>query len=293
MEKIDEWKGGMGMKYLVTSATGDLAGRAVKHLKNFVPVSDIVVTVRSEEKANTFKEHGLEVRIADFLDKDSLVEAFQGIHRVLFVSSNDLATRKEQHKNVVEALKEAGVDYVLYTSAPNAQHSTLVVAPDHQYTEQLIMESGLDYGFARNNWYLENETFLLKAVKNGAPLVYSAGEGRVCYSLKEDYAEAAARILAGVAPKQHIYELGGEPMNYEQLAQITGNIIGRKVETKPVSDEEYVQTLVELGLPKEAAEFSAIVQKDIREGLLDVPSPDLENVLGRKQTPFDSFINSL
>ncbi|MED3662670.1 SDR family oxidoreductase [Ureibacillus sp. FSL K6-8385] len=281
------------MKYLVTSATGDLAGRAVKHLKNFVPVSDIVVTVRSEEKAKAFRDQGLEVRIADFLDKPSLVEAFQGINRVLFVSSNDLATRKQQHQNVVEALKEAGVEYVVYTSAPNAQNSTLVVAPDHKFTEQLIMESGMDYGFARNNWYLENEVFMLKAVKNGAPLTYSAGDGRVCYALKEDYAEAAARILAGVAPKQSIYELGGEPITYEQLAQIAERALGREVKTNPVSDEEFVNTLVELGLPKEAAQFSVIVQKDIRNGLLDVPSDDLEKVLGRKPAPFDEFIRSI
>jgi len=270
-----------------------MAGRAVKHLKNFVPVSDIVVTVRSEEKAGTFREQGLEVRIADFLDKESLVKAFQGINRVLFVSSNDLATRKQQHQNVVEALKEAGVEFVVYTSAPNAQNSTLIVAPDHKLTEQLIMESGLDYGFARNNWYLENETFMLKAVKNGAPFTYSASEGRVCYALKEDYAEAAARILAGVAPKQTIYELGGEPITYEQLAQIASKAIGREVETASVSDEEYVKALVDLGLPPEAAQFSVIVQKDIRNGLLDVPSDDLEKVLGRKTTPFDEFIRAL
>lgn len=281
------------MKYLVTSATGDLAGKAVKHLSKLVPVSDIVVTVRSEEKGKPFKEQGIEVRIADFLDKNSLVKAFQGMNRVLFVSSNDLATRKEQHTNVVEALKEAGVDYVLYTSAPNAQNSSLIVAPDHKHTEQLIMESGLDYGFARNNWYIENEAFILKAVKNGAPLSYSSGEGRVCYALKEDYAEAAARILAGVAPKQNIYELGGAPINFEQLGQIVGNILGKKVETKSVSDEEYIQYLVGLGLPEEAAQFFVVIQKDIRNGLLDVPSPDLENVLGRKPTPFDSFIISL
>lgn len=277
----------------MTSATGDLAGKAVKHLMNLVPVSELVVTVRSEEKAKAFRDQGIEVRIADFLNKDSLVSAFNGINRVLFVSSNDLTTRKEQHTNVVEALKEADVDYVLYTSAPDAQNNTIIVAPDHKYTENLIVESGIDYGFARNNWYIENEAFILKAVKNGSPLSYSAGEGKVGYALKEDYAEAAARILAGVAPKQHIYELGGKPITFEELAQIVSKILGREVQTAAVTDEEYVQVLVNLGLPQEVAQFFAIVQKDIRNGSLDHPSPDLENALGRKPSPFDSFINAL
>lgn len=286
-------KVGLFMKYLITSATGDLAGRALKHLKEYVPVSDIVVTVRTEEKAKAFKDQGIEVRIADFINKDSLVKAFEGIQRVLFVSSNDLSTRQQQHKNVVEALKEAGVEYVLYTSCPDAQNNTIIVAPDHKFTENLIIESGLDYGFARNNWYIENEAFLLKAVKNGAPLSYSAGDGRVCYALKEDYAEASARILAGVAPKQNIYELGGAPITFGQLAKIVGEILGRTVQANPVSDEEYVKVLVDLGLPQQAAQFSVIVQKDIRNGLLDYPSQDLENALGRKPSSFDSFINSL
>jgi len=281
------------MKYLVTSATGGLAGMAVKHLINLVPVSDIVVTVRNMEKAKPFQEQGLEVRYADFFDKASLVKAFSGIDRVLFVSSNDLAKRQGQHKNVVEALKEAGVQYVLYTSAPDAQNSKLPVAPDHKYTENLIVEAGLDYGFARNNWYIENETFVLKAVKNGAPLYYSAGEGRVCYALKEDYAEAAARILAGVAPKQNVYELGGPPITYEELGQIVGKVLGRKVETKAVSDEEYAQYLLNLGAPPEMAHFATAIQKDIRNGDLDFPTPDLENALGRKPTPFDGFIQAL
>lgn len=36
-----------------------------------------------------------------------------------------------------------------------------------------------------------------------------------------------------------------------------------------------------------------IIQRDIRNCSLDHPSADLENALGRKPTPFYSFINAL
>jgi len=40
--------------------------------------------------------------------------------------------------------------------------------------------------------------------------------------------------LAGAAPKKNIYELGGAPIDFEQLAEIVGGIIGRKVQTNPI-----------------------------------------------------------
>lgn len=281
------------MKYLVTSATGDLAGKAVEHLKKLVAIEEIAVTVRSIEKAQHLVDAGIDVRVADFLNKEDLVKAFTDIDRVLFISSGDLSTRSEQQANVVEALKEAGVKFVVYTSAPNAQESTAVVAPDHKLTENLIKDAGIDYTFARNNWYLENEAFVIQATKNSGSMIYSAQEGKTGWAIKDDYAEAAVRILVGLAPKQEIYELGGKPITYKELAEIVSAAIGKEVEAIASTDEQFTEQLTQLGLPDEVAGFFTIVQRDIREGALDVESSDLEKALGRKPTSFDEVIKVL
>lgn len=281
------------MSYLITSATGELAGKAVEKLTALVPVEDIVVTVRSREKGKVFEDQGIEVREADYLDQASLVKTFEGINRVLFVSSGSLEDRQQQHRTVVTALKKAGVDFVAYTSAPKAQTSNAFVAPDHKLTENLIKESGISYAFLRNNWYLENETSAIQAAKNGAPFFFSSAEGKAGWALKEDYAEAAARILAGKVPEKNVYELGGEPITYKELAEKINQALPNPVDIHSLTDEEYTEHLKANGLPDEAIGFVITVQKDIRNGELDVPSSDLTDVLGRPATPFDETIKAL
>lgn len=272
------------MKYLVTSATGDLAFQSVQFLLTLVDKNDVVVTVRDLEKAEKLKVLGVEIRQADYLDESSLVEAFTGVSRVLFISSGDLSSRARQHRNVVNALISANVQFVAYTSAPKADQSTAIVAPDHQLTEELIMASGLNYAFLRNNWYLENEGMLFDAIEQKQPFVYVTGSGRAGWAKKSDYAEAAARILAGVVPSKLIYELGGQPITYPELADVLQGNREEKIALIPESAEEYAEQLKSAGLPEEVIGFIIGIQKDIKNGQLDVPSDDLEVVLGRPLT---------
>ena len=270
------------MKYLVTSATGDLAFHSVKFLIELVGKEKIVVTVRSLEKAKNLEDLGVEIRIADYFDKASLVNAFQGVNRVLFVSSGELDKRKEQHKNVVEALIEAKVDFVAYTSATNAQKSMAMVAPDHKFTEHLIEESGLEYSFLRNNWYLENEDMLFDAIKNNTTFIYSAGDGKAGWAKKSDYAEGAAHVLAGDVPEKKIYELSGKALSYPELADLLQKGKKYKIDLKLVTDDVYRHVLETNDFPKGVINFIVGVQKDIREGELDISSTDLEDILGRE-----------
>lgn len=272
------------MKYLVTSATGDLAFQSVQFLLTLVNKNDVVVTVRDLENAEKLKVLGVEIRQADYLDESSLVEAFTGVSRVLFISSGDLSSRARQHRNVVNALISANVQFVAYTSAPKADQSTAIVAPDHQLTEELIMASGLNYAFLRNNWYLENEGMLFDAIEQKQPFVYVTGSGRAGWAKKSDYAEAAARILADVVPSKLIYELGGQPITYPELADVLQGNREEKIALIPESAEEYAEQLKSAGLPEEVIGFIIGIQKDIKNGQLDVPSDDLEVVLGRPLT---------
>ena len=108
---------------------------------------------------------GIEIRQADYGD-EAAVEKGPGWRRQ--VAPGGAVTRADQHKNVVEAAKNAGVGYVAYTSFPKASESDNWLAADHKLTEKLLKESGLKHSFLRNNWYLENEmTFL--ATRSGQP----------------------------------------------------------------------------------------------------------------------------
>ncbi|KTT83057.1 MULTISPECIES: NAD(P)H-binding protein [Mammaliicoccus] len=275
------------MKYLITSATGDLANIATKELVEIVGVDNVSVTVRSLDKAQSLVDLGVEIRQADYFNLESLIKAFEGIDKVLFISSGNLERRQEQHENVVKALKESNVSFVAYTSAPNATESESIIAPDHKLTETLISESGIKHAFLRNNWYLENEFLLLEAAKKGEDFKHSAGNGKVGWALKKDYAIAAARIISELAPKQEIYELGGTPITYEEL----GKILDLNINLINVNEKENKKILEESNLPSDLIDFTLAIQKDIKENHLNLYSNDLEKVLNQKQTPLQEILD--
>lgn len=271
------------MKYLVTSGTGGLATKAIEVLIELVGAENVVTTARSLEKAQRLTELGVEVRQADYLDKDSLVQAFKGIDRLLFVSSNVLDRRREQHQNVVDAAVENDVSFIVYTSMVDIK-GTGFLTPDHTYTEEIVAKSGLNYAISRHNWYFENEAALFKAIQDNGQYRYTSGDGKVGWVTRDDLAEADARILAGVAPEQQIYEMSGEPITYVELATELEAGTDKHVEMISLTDPEYITQMRELGMSEGALGFVLRTQKDFRNGVFDVENSDLEKVLERPQT---------
>lgn len=275
------------MKYLLTGATGELGTHALHYLKEQVELDEIVVLARTEEKVAKLREQGVEVRIGDFGDYASLLEAFSGIDRLLFVSSQPGAaiSRGEQHKNVVNAAKETGVSFIAYTSFPKGAESKSPLAQDHILTEHLISESNIPHTFLRNNWYLENEKDTLNAAVAGHPFTYSAGEGKTGWALKREYAEAATNSLTGKVATPEILELSGHPITYAKLADALKTASGSTFEVIELSDADYQAALTSNGIPEPVVGFILMIQNDIRNGELDVISNDFEKTLGKPLTP--------
>ncbi|MGP6140352.1 SDR family oxidoreductase [Jeotgalibaca sp. A127] len=275
------------MKYLLTGATGGFGTYALSFLKQQVALENIVVLARSEAKAAPFREQGIETRIADFADYDSLFAAFAGIDRMLFVSSQpgEAVSRGDQHKNVVAAAKETGIGFIAYTSFPNATKSTSPLAQDHILTETLLKESGIPHTFLRNNWYFENEMATYETALNGGAFTYSAEDGRVGWALKKEYAEAAVNVLTGKFLSGEVLELGGPLITYADLAAALRVATGKKFRSLALDDGEYQNDLKVHGVPAESIAFVMMIQRDIREGQLAIKSNDLEKVLGRPAKP--------
>ncbi|MDU5335133.1 SDR family oxidoreductase [Enterococcus sp.] len=267
------------MKYLVTGATGRFGNYALDFLKESVPTSDIYALVRSEEKNAALKEAGINLRIGDYADKKSMEKALQGIDRLLFVSGTP-GNRQEEHANVVEAAKEAGVSYIAYTSFARADKATSPLAADHIFTEKLIEKTGIAHTFLRNNWYLENEMPIVDAALNGGKFVYAAGQGKTGWALKREYAEVAAKALQG-KDFPAILELSGKPVSYEALAAALKTATGMEIEVVSSDNQGFIENLTVNGLPQPIAEMFLSFQSDIKDGQLDVVSDDFEKALGR------------
>lgn len=282
------------MKILVTGATGKLGTKVVEKLLKSVPANQLAVSVRNPEKAEGIRARGVEVRQGDFDRPETLDMAFTGIDRLLIISADgDNETRIRQHGNAIDAAKRAGVKFIAYTSLANAAESKNFLAPTHQASEEAILKTGIPYSFLRNNWYLENEISSIQGVLAGAPWVTSAGNGKVGWAMRLDYAEAIANVMAGSGHENTIYELSGKLLTQEQLASALGAVLDKNVPVQQVDDAAYADIMKAAGVPDFVIPILAGIQQGIREGTLEVENSDLEQLLGRPVTSINEALSQV
>ena len=123
---------------LVTGAGGNLGKAVVAELRR-LGAKKVIAATRTPGKHRELTALGVEEREADFDRPETLRAAFQGVERLLLVSTDSLHApdvRIQQHRAAIQAAASAGVEHVIYTSIPNA-HPTEgpSIQDDHFWTE--------------------------------------------------------------------------------------------------------------------------------------------------------------
>ncbi len=282
------------MKIGVTGATGQLGRLVVSSLLEKCSASDVVAIVRDSAKAADLAGKGVEIREATYDDRASLEAALAGLDKVLLISSNEVGRRVPQHINVIDAAKAAGVKHVVYTSAPKATTSSLVLAPEHKATEEYLAASGLPYTVLRNNWYTENYAQAMQTARDTGAVVAAAGAGRVASATRADYAEGAAAVLCGQGHEGKVYEFSGDhAWDFNEFAAAIAETSGTSCVYKPVEVKDVAAGMVKAGMDEGLAGFFAAVDGNIAEGCLGDASPDLTKLIGRSTTPLKQSVKQI
>lgn len=280
------------MAIVVTGVTGPFGRKVVEHLlARGVDPGEILATARRPEALADLAERGVRTARLDYEDVDTAVLSEGDV--LLLVSGNEFGRREAQHGNVVKAAAAAGVARIAYTSAPAADDTTLAVAPEHAATERLIRESGVPFTFLRNGWYTENYLSTFEQARGTGVVAGSAGDGAVASAPREEFAEAAAAVLASDGHEGAVYELSGdEAWTYADLAAAFGDVLGSEVAYRPVSPDEHQKLLVGAGLDEGTAGFVVALDGNIADGLLAVRTGELSKLIGRPTTPMPVTVAS-
>lgn len=275
----------------VTGATGQLGRLVINALLKKVPASEIIAAVRSPEKASDLAALGIQVRKADYSQPTTLDSAFQGVDKLLLISSSEVGQRVAQHTAVIEAAKRARVKLLAYTSLLHADKSLLGLGEEHRATEALLRESGLPVVLLRNGWYTENYTAsIAPALAHGA-FIGSVGEGRIASAARQDYAEAAAVALTQENQAGKVYELAGD--DSYTLTEFSAEIArqsGKPVVYQDLSEADFRQALIGAGLPEGFATLLADSDAGAAKGGLFDDSHTLSKLIGRPTTPYAKVI---
>jgi NAD(P)H dehydrogenase (quinone) len=274
------------MKLGITGATGQLGKLVVEDLKKRTSAENVVALVRTPEKA---ADLGVEVRAFDYTQPN--VESLKGIDNLLLISGNEIGQRETQHKNVINAAKEAGVKRIIYTSLLRADNSTLSLAPEHYATEEALKASGVPFTILRNGWYTENYTGTLAGSVQAGALIGSAGDGKISSAARADYAEAAAVVLTSEGHEGKTYELSGdESYTLTDLAAEVSKQTGKDIPYNNLPEAEYAGALVSIGLPEGMAQFYAAFDTSAAKNDLFDEGKSLSQLIGHTTTPLSDSV---
>jgi NAD(P)H dehydrogenase (quinone) len=280
----------------ITGATGHLGQATIKALLTKVPASDIVALVRDPQKATDLQQRGVQVRRGDYNDPASLVAAFQGVATVFLISGTDLVHRTQQHQQVIDAAKQAGVQRLVYTSVLKpSQTSHFGASPSHLATEEYLLASGLTYTVLRNALYLDLVPGLVgkDAVPSGK-FYFAAGDGKVSYALREEIAQASANVLTSSGHENKIYDIAPTPAySMHDVAAALSEVAGQPVAYVPVSPEDMAAGMRQHHVPEPIVEMMGGIGRAMAAGEFDVTSPAFEQLLGRKPTDLKTYLSAV
>ncbi|WP_213880468.1 SDR family oxidoreductase [Pseudomonas sp. dw_358] len=278
----------------ITGASGQLGRLVIQALLAKVPAHTVSALVRDPAKAEDLAELGIDVRHADYSQPETLISAFEGIDKLLLISSNELGQRAIQHQAVIDAAKAAGVKLLAYTSVLHADTSSLGLAAEHVQTEQALKASGLPYAVLRNGWYSENYLASVPSALEHGALLGSAGEGRISSAPRADYAEAAAVVLTAEGQAGHVYELAGDSSySLAELATLVSAKAGKPVLYKDLPQAEFKAVLVSAGLPEPIADLLADSDAAAAKGALFDDSKVLGGLIGRGTVPIAASLAAI
>ncbi|MFT4285674.1 MAG: NAD(P)H-binding protein [Protaetiibacter sp.] len=275
------------MTILVTGASGHLGRLAVEALlARGVAASGIRAGARDTAKIADLAAKGVQAVRLDYTDAASVADAVAGADKVLLVSGSEVGQRVAQHRAVIDAAAAAGVAQLVYTSAPHADTSALILAPEHKATEEAIAASGVPATILRNNWYSENYLGTLAQAAASGVVASSTGEGRVASASRADFAEAAAVVLTGDGHLGRVYELGGDvAWDFAELASAIGEVLGREIAYVAQTPEEQAAALSAAGLDEGTVGFVVGLDANIAAGDLAEVTHELSGLIGRPTTP--------
>lgn len=286
---------GNHMTYLVTAASGHLGRLVVESLLTTgVESAEIVAGARNPERIQDLAARGIRTIELDYDRPGTVAAALEGIDRILLISGSAPGARVAGHLNVIEAATAAGVERIVYTSAPQATTFDWALGADHRATEEAITASGLPAVIVRNNWYTENYAGDLERAAESGVIASSVGDARIASASRVDYAAGAAVALVEDGHVGNVYEFAGDvAWTFDDLAAAASVVLGREVTYQRLTSEQLAAGLEAAGADSGTVGFVVGLDQAIAGGVLSGTDGTLARLIGRPTTPLIDGLRAL
>ncbi|KAF7361036.1 NmrA domain-containing protein [Mycena sanguinolenta] len=288
----------------VFGATGLQGGAVVDGLLKdgkFVPRA--ITRDPGSEASQKLKARGVEVVRGDSADKASLVTALHGSEAVFAFTvpvfhQTEGKSEADQGKNMVDAAKEAGIKFFIWTSLPSlskmsgGKYKNALHYEDKQVVQEYLKSSGLAHaslllpGFLENYWTYG----LLKKTDAGynmsVPICNVTTIATYAWISRDVPAAVLALLNNYTDPTKEIngkaYPVVNAKLSYGQLAEMTANVLGKEVT---------FTTAPPTGMPALDEMWMGVSEYGPWYKETSVPNPDLV-ALGMKFSSIEEFLET-
>ena len=272
------------MKILLMGATGNAGTPAVKALqaKGIRPT----VAVRDIEKAQAKLGAGVDYVPFDYFAPATYHPTLEGVDR-LFLIAPPPTKDPQIVKQIVQLAHEKGVQLVVFQSGNTS--GRIKGKPLHT-NEQNLKASDINWCILRPGWFMQNFHSWMGTHLEEGELVMPTGDGKVAFIDTQDLGAAIAEVVSTDGHEGKTYTLTGpESLDHYQVASILSESTGKKIEYLDLSEEAYIQKVVQKGWSEKNATYAAYLFRLVREGSEAETSEDLRTLLGRKPRTFREF----
>lgn len=242
-------------KIILCGVGGNLGGKAAEFLLEKYPHDSLIFTSPTPKKLEPFAAQGVDTRVADFNNAESLTGVFDSADVMILVSMPFVGQkRRDAHKNALDAAVKSGVQKIVYTSVVGAGDKDIDAyeVNDHIWFENYIRSQPIHYLLLRNSQYAEamitNYFFAHESTQD--TISNNMGEGKMAFVSRVDCARAAVAAAMSDWEDRVVDVNGAQLMTIGEFAEIGNAVTGWQVKYHYVTDEENYRIFDEMGVPR-------------------------------------------
>ena len=279
------------MKVVVTAVSGHLGSAIAQLLISNIGRENVVGTARTPAKA----EHlGITIMPGDYNSKSDFEKALEGVDVVMIVSGMDTPEKRiGQHRNIINAAKEAGARKLVYSSIIGVEGKSSFdpIVQSNRQTEQDIRESGLEWSVGRNGLYIEPDVEYMETYKKDGKIANCAADGLCSYTTRKELAYAYTQMILNDDRNSQTFNLSGEAITQQQLCAYLNRAFSTKLVYEEMTTDAYM-TFQQKVNGEFLGKIIAGIYTKIRNGEFNIQS-DFGAAAGRRHQDWEEYFKSI
>lgn len=268
----------MKQNILVIGASGTVGSQLV----------DILRQQGHQVLASTSKEAQTGQVKVDLVTGEGIQSAFQNIDRAFVLCPPGYADQYKLIAPVIQEAKRRGIKKLVLMTAMGANAND---AAPFRKAELDLIHSGIDYTIIRPNWFMQNfNTFWIQGIREKGKIFLPAGNSKTSFIDSRDISEVAAAVLMNDKFNGQELDLTGPAaLDHNEVATIISRVTGKDITYVDIAPKDFVEGLVEAGLPKDYSEFLGLIMSFAKEGYNEHLTDNVKLVTGHGPRSFSTY----